>query len=146
MLSAYICKLHDVTYFILRQNSFFKCVNPDSHLQDDFNLYIALDFSTVSFSLQIESLDINSIAAQRSFIWIWAGNAEGLERGRSVSEGLCLVWYAPSELTGQNQSVQKIMAVSLKLLVFPHIFTDSHNSLSNLCKARFQKKPEILKS
>ncbi|GFN96337.1 N6-adenosine-methyltransferase ime4 [Plakobranchus ocellatus] len=32
---------------------------------------------------EIESLDIPSIAAQRSFIWIWAGNAEGLERGRS---------------------------------------------------------------
>ncbi|XP_064617585.1 N6-adenosine-methyltransferase non-catalytic subunit-like [Liolophura sinensis] len=34
---------------------------------------------------QIESLDIASVAAQRSFIWLWCGNAEGLERGR-----LCL--------------------------------------------------------
>ncbi|CAG5132508.1 unnamed protein product [Candidula unifasciata] len=34
---------------------------------------------------EIESLDIPSVAAQRSFIWIWCGNAEGLERGR-----LCL--------------------------------------------------------
>lgn len=31
---------------------------------------------------EIEKLDIPSVAAQRSFIWIWCGNAEGLERGR----------------------------------------------------------------
>ncbi|XP_060577656.1 N6-adenosine-methyltransferase non-catalytic subunit-like [Ruditapes philippinarum] len=31
---------------------------------------------------EIERLDIPSVAAQRSFIWIWCGNAEGLERGR----------------------------------------------------------------
>lgn len=34
---------------------------------------------------EIEQLDIPSVAAQRSFLWIWCGNAEGLERGR-----LCL--------------------------------------------------------
>ncbi|CAL1530714.1 unnamed protein product [Lymnaea stagnalis] len=34
---------------------------------------------------EIEALDIPSVAAQRSFLWIWCGNAEGLERGR-----LCL--------------------------------------------------------
>ncbi|XP_005112284.1 N6-adenosine-methyltransferase non-catalytic subunit [Aplysia californica] len=32
---------------------------------------------------EIESLDIPSVAAQRSFLWIWCGNAEGLERGRA---------------------------------------------------------------
>jgi len=32
---------------------------------------------------EIEMLDIPSVAAQRSFIWIWCGNAEGLERGRA---------------------------------------------------------------
>ncbi|KAK3586085.1 hypothetical protein CHS0354_033207 [Potamilus streckersoni] len=31
---------------------------------------------------EIEQLDIPQIVAQRSFIWIWCGNAEGLERGR----------------------------------------------------------------
>ncbi|KAL4240159.1 N6-adenosine-methyltransferase subunit mettl14 [Mactra antiquata] len=31
---------------------------------------------------EIERLDVQSVAAQRSFIWIWCGNAEGLERGR----------------------------------------------------------------
>ncbi|KAK0043793.1 methyltransferase-like protein 14 [Biomphalaria pfeifferi] len=34
---------------------------------------------------EIEALDIPAVAAQRSFLWIWCGNAEGLERGR-----LCL--------------------------------------------------------
>ncbi|KAL5018221.1 hypothetical protein ScPMuIL_003943 [Solemya velum] len=31
---------------------------------------------------EIERLSIPSVAAQRSFLWIWCGNAEGLERGR----------------------------------------------------------------
>ncbi|XP_046361731.1 N6-adenosine-methyltransferase non-catalytic subunit-like [Haliotis rufescens] len=31
---------------------------------------------------EIERLDVPAIAAQRSFLWIWCGNAEGLERGR----------------------------------------------------------------
>ena len=35
-------------------------------------------------TLQIERLDVPSVAAQRSFLWIWCGNAEGLERGRMV--------------------------------------------------------------
>ena len=34
--------------------------------------------------LQIEQLDIPAVAAQRSFLWIWCGNTEGLERGRLV--------------------------------------------------------------
>jgi hypothetical protein len=33
---------------------------------------------------QIERLDIPAVAAQRSFLWIWCGNADGLERGRNV--------------------------------------------------------------
>ncbi|GAB1608019.1 N6-adenosine-methyltransferase non-catalytic subunit-like [Argonauta hians] len=32
---------------------------------------------------EIERLDIPAVAAQRSFLWIWCGNAEGLERGRT---------------------------------------------------------------
>lgn len=32
---------------------------------------------------EIERLDIPTVAAQRSFLWIWCGNAEGLERGRT---------------------------------------------------------------
>jgi len=34
---------------------------------------------------QIERLEVPMVAAQRSFIWIWCGNAEGLERGRKVT-------------------------------------------------------------
>ncbi|XP_076074304.1 N(6)-adenosine-methyltransferase non-catalytic subunit METTL14-like [Mytilus galloprovincialis] len=32
---------------------------------------------------EIERLDIPAVAAQRSFMWIWCGNADGLERGRN---------------------------------------------------------------
>uniref|UniRef100_A0A8W8JI01 N(6)-adenosine-methyltransferase non-catalytic subunit METTL14 n=1 Tax=Magallana gigas TaxID=29159 RepID=A0A8W8JI01_MAGGI len=31
---------------------------------------------------EIENLNIHAVAAQRSFLWIWCGNADGLERGR----------------------------------------------------------------
>ncbi|XP_060078609.1 N6-adenosine-methyltransferase non-catalytic subunit-like [Ylistrum balloti] len=34
---------------------------------------------------EIERLDVPAVASQRSFVWIWCGNADGLERGR-----LCL--------------------------------------------------------
>lgn len=38
------------------------------------------------FCVQIENLNIHAVAAQRSFLWIWCGNADGLERGRKVIE------------------------------------------------------------
>lgn len=38
------------------------------------------------FCVQIENLNIHAVAAQRSFLWIWCGNADGLERGRKVNE------------------------------------------------------------
>ena len=42
------------------------------------------EYITVYLSFQIEQLDIPAVAAQRSFLWIWCGNTEGLERGRLV--------------------------------------------------------------
>ncbi|GFR57420.1 N6-adenosine-methyltransferase subunit METTL14 [Elysia marginata] len=53
---------------------------PPMYLQADLEVF---DLQDLKCKFDIESLDIPSIAAQRSFIWIWAGNAEGLERGRS---------------------------------------------------------------
>ncbi|WAQ96095.1 MET14-like protein [Mya arenaria] len=50
----------------------------------------------------IEKLDIPSVAAQRSFIWIWCGNAEGLERGR---KDIC--WIKTNiQRPGDNKSLE----------------------------------------
>ena len=34
---------------------------------------------------EIESLEIEQVAAQRSFLWIWCGSSDGLDAGRRVS-------------------------------------------------------------
>lgn len=43
-----------------------------------------MQLSEFGFS-QIEQLEIEQIAAQRSFLWIWCGSGEGLDLGRKVS-------------------------------------------------------------
>jgi hypothetical protein len=36
------------------------------------------------FKFQIKEIDIENIAAQRSFIFLWCGSADGLDKGREV--------------------------------------------------------------
>ena len=36
---------------------------------------------------EIMALDIESIAAQRCFIWLWVGSSDGLDKGREVIYG-----------------------------------------------------------
>ena len=35
--------------------------------------------------LQIEALEIEKVAAPRSFLWIWCGSSDGLDAARRVS-------------------------------------------------------------
>lgn len=61
---------------------------------------------------EIETLDIPSVAAQRSFLWIWCGNAEGLERGRQClkrwgfrrCEDIC--WIKTNINSRQNKNLE----------------------------------------
>ena len=48
-------------------------------------VHFSFTFTIVSvFIMQIERLEINEIAAQRSFLWIWCGSSDGLDYGRKV--------------------------------------------------------------
>ncbi|XP_076459000.1 N(6)-adenosine-methyltransferase non-catalytic subunit METTL14-like [Babylonia areolata] len=61
---------------------------------------------------EIEQLDIPAVAAQRSFLWIWCGNAEGLERGRQClkrwgfrrCEDIC--WIKTNIESQKNRSLE----------------------------------------
>ncbi|KAK7111715.1 N(6)-adenosine-methyltransferase non-catalytic subunit METTL14-like [Littorina saxatilis] len=61
---------------------------------------------------EIEQLDVQAVAAQRSFLWIWCGNAEGLERGRQClkrwgfrrCEDIC--WIKTNIKSRQNRNLE----------------------------------------
>jgi N6-adenosine-specific RNA methylase IME4 len=45
-------------------------------------LGIDIKLVKVVFLFKIKSIDIGSVAAQRSFIFLWCGSGEGLDKGR----------------------------------------------------------------
>ena len=65
--------------------------------------------------LQIEQLDIPAVAAQRSFLWIWCGNTEGLERGRLV--GPVHMWLTVTLASCWSLLQQKHFLTSLDVCV-----------------------------
>ncbi|KAK3085784.1 hypothetical protein FSP39_008670 [Pinctada imbricata] len=63
---------------------------------------------------EIEGLNIQAIAAQRSFLWIWCGNAEGLERGRQClkrwgfrrCEDICWIKTNPTSASRYKKALE----------------------------------------